>query len=144
MIVPGRFLLKSSLVLRASLLSNRFLATMTDNEYHLISDKTLNTVFDYVDNEYIESILSQGVLKFEIDSKFWVLNKQTPNKQIWWSSPISGPLRFEYDNNENKSNTNTNHPKLLLTSWKCTKDGSNMYDRLQREILEATKIDISK
>lgn len=27
----------------------------------------------------------------------WVLNKQGPNKQIWWSSPISGPKRFEYD-----------------------------------------------
>ena len=28
--------------------------------------------------------------------KFYVLNKQTPNKQIWLSSPISGPSRFEY------------------------------------------------
>lgn len=27
--------------------------------------------------------------------KFYVLNKQTPNKQIWLSSPISGPSRFE-------------------------------------------------
>lgn len=27
----------------------------------------------------------------------WVINKQTPNRQIWWSSPQSGPKRFEYD-----------------------------------------------
>lgn len=27
----------------------------------------------------------------------WVINKQTPNRQIWWSSPLSGPRRYEYD-----------------------------------------------
>ena len=26
----------------------------------------------------------------------WVLNKQAPNQQIWWSSPLSGPMRFEF------------------------------------------------
>ncbi|KAF8315183.1 Frataxin-like protein [Clavulina sp. PMI_390] len=27
----------------------------------------------------------------------YVLNKQPPNKQIWLSSPISGPKRYDYD-----------------------------------------------
>ena len=27
----------------------------------------------------------------------WVINKQTPNQQVWWSSPLSGPRRYEYD-----------------------------------------------
>ena len=26
----------------------------------------------------------------------YVLNKQPPNKQLWLSSPISGPRRFDY------------------------------------------------
>lgn len=26
-----------------------------------------------------------------------MINKQTPNKQIWLSSPLSGPKRFDYD-----------------------------------------------
>ena len=26
--------------------------------------------------------------------------KQTPNRQIWWSSPISRPRRYEYDADE--------------------------------------------
>lgn len=26
----------------------------------------------------------------------YVINKQTPNKQIWLSSPFSGPKRFDY------------------------------------------------
>ena len=36
-------------------------------------------------------------------TKFYVLNKQTPNKQIWLSSPISGPSRFEYDEVQGKA-----------------------------------------
>jgi len=40
---------------------------------------------------------SDGVLNIEMrGKKYYVLNKQTPNKQIWLSSPISGPSRFEY------------------------------------------------
>uniref|UniRef100_A0A161ZWL4 ferroxidase n=1 Tax=Daucus carota subsp. sativus TaxID=79200 RepID=A0A161ZWL4_DAUCS len=27
----------------------------------------------------------------------YVLNKQTPNRQIWMSSPVSGPSRFDWD-----------------------------------------------
>ena len=34
---------------------------------------------------------------FRPTERTYVLNKQAPNKQIWWSSPISGPHRFEED-----------------------------------------------
>jgi len=27
----------------------------------------------------------------------YVVNKQTPNRQIWMSSPVSGPSRFDWD-----------------------------------------------
>ena len=39
-----------------------------------------------------------GVLEVKIPSKdlTYVLNKQPPNKQIWLSSPISGPKRFDW------------------------------------------------
>ena len=26
----------------------------------------------------------------------WVINKQPPNRQVWLSSPISGPRRFDW------------------------------------------------
>jgi frataxin len=41
----------------------------------------------------------QGVLTIEApeDAGTWVINKQGVNQQIWWSSPKSGPMRFEYD-----------------------------------------------
>jgi frataxin len=39
-----------------------------------------------------------GVLHVKIQSSGYeyVLNKQPPNKQIWWSSPVSGPKRFDW------------------------------------------------
>lgn len=30
------------------------------------------------------------------DSGVYIINKQPPNKQIWLSSPVSGPKRFDY------------------------------------------------
>lgn len=40
---------------------------------------------------------SAGVLTVYIDGKgTWVINKQPPNRQIWLSSPISGPRRFDW------------------------------------------------
>ena len=32
------------------------------------------------------------------DHGTYVINKQTPNKQIWLSSPSSGPKRYDYIN----------------------------------------------
>lgn len=41
--------------------------------------------------------LSNGVLTVETpDHGTYVINKQGPNKQIWLSSPLSGPARFDY------------------------------------------------
>ena len=46
--------------------------------------------------------------------KYYVLNKQTPNKQIWLSSPISGPSRFEYDTSGMWKHYRTNEDLLQL------------------------------
>jgi len=46
---------------------------------------------------------SYGVLTIDLGKRgIWVINKQTPNKQIWWSSPVSGPRRFRYDTTDKK------------------------------------------
>ena len=37
-----------------------------------------------------------GVLTMVLDGgNTYVLNKQRPNRQVWLSSPVSGPRRFE-------------------------------------------------
>lgn len=45
---------------------------------------------------------ASGVLTIALSQGTWVLNKQTPNRQIWWSSPISGPRRYEYEDESGK------------------------------------------
>jgi frataxin len=58
---------------------------------------------------------SDGVLNIEMrGKKYYVLNKQTPNKQIWLSSPISGPSRFEYSDQKTWFHYRTNEDLLHL------------------------------
>mmetsp|Transcript_22375 Transcript_22375/g.54198 ORF Transcript_22375/g.54198 Transcript_22375/m.54198 type:complete len:260 (+) Transcript_22375:140-919(+) len=82
-------------------------------DYHNVADETLNSIQDVVEDyleEYYDTGLSEkeedipevnfssGVLTMYLPSHgTWVINKQTPNQQLWWSSPISGPRRYEYD-----------------------------------------------
>ena len=42
-----------------------------------------------------------GVMSFSTPKGVYVINKQPPNRQIWLSSPISGPLQFSYDRARN-------------------------------------------
>ncbi|KAF0990882.1 hypothetical protein HZS_848, partial [Henneguya salminicola] len=46
----------------------------------------------------------------------YVINKQTPNKQIWLSSPISGPKRFDCINNKWVYKRNLDTLNELLSS----------------------------
>ena len=52
----------------------------------------------------------------------WVINKQGPNRQIWWSSPLSGPRRYEYEHASDR--------------WLHTRDGSELLAQLRAELLE--------
>jgi Frataxin-like domain len=65
----------------------------SESEYHSIADETLETIQDTVDSffdmkneiEY-EVSYSSGVLSISFPPHgTWVLNKQTPNRQIWVS-----------------------------------------------------------
>eukprot|EP01035_Chromulina_nebulosa_P021350 gene21350-27660_t len=84
----------------------------SESTYHEIADETLEEIQETlsiletetplshfnINPSDIEISLSQGVLKLDLSSKgSWVINKQTPNRQLWWSSPISGPRRYEYN-----------------------------------------------
>ena len=53
---------------------------------------------DWDGGESIDVELSQGVLTLDLGDRrgVFVINKQAPNKQIWLSSPVTGPARFEF------------------------------------------------
>lgn len=70
-------------------------------------DKVLNEIYEEIDTKELEIVdnisLSSGVLNFSFNkTKNYVLNVQRPNLQLWLSSPISGPQRFEFDCEANK------------------------------------------
>mmetsp|Transcript_23427 Transcript_23427/g.39958 ORF Transcript_23427/g.39958 Transcript_23427/m.39958 type:complete len:244 (-) Transcript_23427:148-879(-) len=83
------------------------------SQYHNVADDTLHTIQDAVedliednfdndtnnsdDDTLPEVNYASGVLTMSLPPHgTWVINKQTPNQQLWWSSPISGPRRYEY------------------------------------------------
>lgn len=82
----------------------------SESAYHDIADETLESIQDAFDelfeenpqpNQEVEASLASGVLTIALPPHgTWVLNKQTPNQQIWWSSPLSGPRRYEYNDGE--------------------------------------------
>ncbi len=83
------------------------------SQYHDVADDTLHTIQDAVedmiednfdtdtntggDDVLPEVNYASGVLTLSFPPHgTWVINKQTPNQQLWWSSPLSGPRRYEY------------------------------------------------
>jgi len=57
----------------------------------------LEQLVDESDNPEFEVEYSSGVLTLKLGEKgTYVINKQPPNKQIWLSSPLSGPKRYDY------------------------------------------------
>ena len=67
------------------------------NEYLETLGEKLESCADEEIEEDVECDYSDGVLTISLGRGrgTYVLNKQAPNRQIWWSSPISGPHRFE-------------------------------------------------
>ena len=74
-------------------------------KYEQLAEETLHSLTEYFDSLPIsincprqyDVNLSDGVLTIFVSDKVgtYVINKQTPNRQIWLSSPISGPKRFD-------------------------------------------------
>lgn len=64
----------------------------------------------------------------------YVLNKQPPNKQIWLSSPISGPKRYDWvvqgDGMTEKEGTR----EFIGGQWIYLRDGSNLTELLNSEL----------
>ena len=63
------------------------------NGYLETLGEKLETWADESSEEEVECEYSDGVLTISLGAQrgTYVLNKQAPNKQIWWSSPISDP-----------------------------------------------------
>lgn len=98
-------------VYRHFLNKNKYLFSSVSFDFHKVADSTLNRIFDRLDTftcgvngKTMETELSMGVLTICIKntsndsnlSSTIVINKQPPNMQLWWSSPLSGPKRYKF------------------------------------------------
>ena len=74
---------------------------MEESEYHLKADLELDRLLEFLEDlenhHDISPELESGVLSIVMpDDKEYVINKHTPSRQIWVSSPYSGASYFEY------------------------------------------------
>ncbi|MCL7046333.1 hypothetical protein MKW94_011452 [Papaver nudicaule] len=78
---------------------------LQEDEFHTLADCTIHDLQEKFE-EYGDSVELDGfdvdygnqVLTLKLGGLgTYVMNKQTPNRQIWMSSPVSGPSRFDWD-----------------------------------------------
>lgn len=76
--------------------------------------------------------MQAGVLEIAIrDKGTYVLNKQPPNKQIWLSSPESGPKRFDWVVVGESMNQKEGGG---VGDWIYLRDGTSLTDLLRKEL----------
>ncbi|KAH0566565.1 frataxin homolog, mitochondrial [Cotesia glomerata] len=86
--------------------SNVSHSELNNVEFEKISNETLDSLTEYFD-ELIEDAThlddadvsyGDGVLTIKFGGEYgtYVINRQTPNKQLWLSSPTSGPKRYDF------------------------------------------------
>ncbi|KAJ5605683.1 hypothetical protein N7510_008464 [Penicillium lagena] len=76
-----------------------------------------------------------GVLNITVPAiGTFVLNKQPPNKQIWLSSPISGPKRYDWIVGGDRMHEKQESRPFISGQWVYLRDGSNLTDLLNSEL----------
>ncbi|KAJ7783534.1 Frataxin [Mycena maculata] len=104
---------------------------LSTERYNLFSDSTMDNLLhalenlvDHLGNPTYEVEYHSGVLTLQLGDKgTYVINKQPPNKQIWLSSPFSGPKRYDYHVGSN--------------AWVYSRDGQSLSELLNRELSDA-------
>jgi frataxin len=102
--------------------------------YHEISNHTLHEILsrceqlEDMDIPGFDAEEHDGVFELKLGSKgTYVINKQSPNRQIWLSSPISGPKRYNWD--------------ASAKQWRNTRDGHLLYDLFCQELSKLLDIE---
>jgi len=104
---------------------------LSNEDYHSYADATMERLLDSLEglldeagNPEYEVEYHSGVLTLKLGDKgTYVINKQPPNKQIWLSSPLSGPKRYDYVPEED--------------DWVYSRDAQTMGDLLNKELSSA-------
>ncbi|XP_071337864.1 frataxin, mitochondrial [Trachinotus anak] len=112
---------------------------LSEAAYEKLVDQTLDALADFFEDLTDEAftavdydvVFSSGVLTVKVggDHGTYVINKQTPNRQIWLSSPTSGPKRYDWTGEH----------------WVYSHDGVRLHQLLSKEfsIIFNRNIDLS-
>uniref|UniRef100_A0A8I5TZZ0 Frataxin, mitochondrial n=12 Tax=Hominidae TaxID=9604 RepID=A0A8I5TZZ0_PONAB len=113
--------------------------SLDETTYERLAEETLDSLAEYFEDladkpytfEDYDVSFGSGVLTVKLggDLGTYVINKQTPNKQIWLSSPSSGPKRYDWTGK----------------NWVYSHDGVSLHELLAAELTKAlkTKLDLS-
>ncbi|XP_067424610.1 frataxin, mitochondrial [Emydura macquarii macquarii] len=114
-------------------------SSLDETIYEKLAEETLDSLADFFEDladkpftpEDYDVTFGNGVLTAKLggDMGTYVINKQTPNKQIWLSSPTSGPKRYDWTGR----------------NWVYSHDGISLHELLAVELSAAlkTKLDLS-
>jgi len=112
-------------------------AEISVERFHELADQYLDSLIEKLEQlqeetEDIDCEYTAGVLTLSFPPNgTYVINKQPPNKQIWLSSPITGPKRYDYvilsEGQDAKEGTGSGH-------WVYLRDGSTLTTLLETEI----------
>ncbi|KAM0694994.1 hypothetical protein Q7P36_005350 [Cladosporium allicinum] len=122
---------------RESTTANLVPAEVTDDEFHARADEFMEKVHEKAEQiqegrEDVEVEYAAGVLNITYPPNgTYVLNKQPPNKQIWLSSPISGPKRFDWTVQGEGMNEKEGSG---VGEWIYLRDGSSLEEILRKEL----------
>uniref|UniRef100_A0A3Q1EHK6 Frataxin, mitochondrial n=1 Tax=Acanthochromis polyacanthus TaxID=80966 RepID=A0A3Q1EHK6_9TELE len=113
------------------------ISELSEAAYEKLADETLDALADFFEDLTDEAftgadydvVFSSGVLTVKVGGHHgtYVINKQTPNKQIWLSSPTSGPKRYDWTGEH----------------WVYTHDGVSLHQLLSKEFSVIFNVDMN-
>ncbi len=92
--------------------------------FEIMVEKAIENLFEATMREIghmAEVDLEGGILNIELDDgRVFIINKHSPNRQIWLSSPLSGAHHFSFDQGSGE--------------WVSTRDSGQLLNLLEDEL----------
>lgn len=92
--------------------------------FEIMAETAIESLFEAIERElgHISEVdLEGGILNVELeDGRTYIINKHSPNRQIWLSSPISGAHHYSFD--------------LENGVWASTRDDGQLISTLEQEL----------
>ncbi|KAJ5101639.1 hypothetical protein NUU61_003861 [Penicillium alfredii] len=112
---------------------------LTPEQYYEYSEHYFNVLLGELEKVQEEGVMLKrsiaGVLNISVPAiGTYVLNKQPPNKQIWLSSPVSGPKRYDWIIEGDRMHEKQESRPFVNGQWIYLRDGSNLTDLLNTEL----------